>query len=102
MYGPPGYKLSKPGSPYLFVWRVREKQPTKALFFDTFFGPNAMPRMTAVAVAKAVGGDVHRGLSRYRAKMIPVSKYSASGGVINDAQARPGRSVPNPFRYIVH
>ena len=29
--------------------------------------------MTAVAVAKAVGGDIHKGLSRYRVKMVPVS-----------------------------
>ena len=58
--------------------------------------------MTAVAVAKAVGGDIHKGQSRYRAKMVPVSRYSLSGGVITDNQARPGRAVPNPLRYIVH
>jgi hypothetical protein len=102
MPGPPGWKLQKAGQAYIFVWRVKERQPTKALFFDRFFGPNAMPAMTAVAVAKAVGGDIQRGRSRYRAKMVPVSRYSLSGGVINDSQARPGRIVPNPFRYVVH
>lgn len=102
MPGPPGWKLQKIGQPYIFVWRVKEKQATKALFFDRFFGPDAMPRLTAVAVAKAVGGDIHKGVSRYRVKMVPVSRYSLSAGVISDNQARPGRVVPNPFRYIVH
>ncbi len=102
MPGPSGYKLVKPGQPYIFVWRVKEKQPTKALFFDTFFGPNAVPAMTAVAVAKAVGGNMQKGESRYRAKMVPVSDYSLTAGTIQDALARAGRILPNPFRQIVH
>ena len=102
MVGPPGYKLVKPGQPYIFVWRVKETKPTKALFFDSFFGPDAIPAMSAVAVAKAVGGDMHKGQSRYRAKMVPVSRYSLTGGFINDALARAGRILPNPTRQIVH
>ena len=102
MAGAPGYKLQRVGQPYLFVWKVTERRPTRALFFDSFFGPNAGPAMTAVAVAKAVGGDVHRGLSRYRAKMVPVSRYSPARGFIRDPAARPGRFLPNPFRQIVH
>ena len=102
MAGPAGYKLQRLGQPYLFVWKVSERRPTRALFFDRFFGPNAVPAMTAVAVAKAVGGDVHRGRSRYRAKMVPVSRYSFTRGLIRDPDARPGRVLPNPLRQIVH
>lgn len=102
MIGPAGYKLQKLGQPYIFVWRVKEAQPTRALFFDRFFGPNAIPAMTAVAVAKAVGGDVHKGQSRYRAKMVPVRDYSVTAGMISDPLARDGRILPNPFRMIVH
>ena len=102
MVGPAGYKLQTPGQPFIFVWRVSERRPTRAFFFDRFFGPNAVPAMTAVAVAKAVGGNVHQGRSRYRAKMVPISRYSLTGGFIRDPQARPGRLLPNPLRRIVH
>lgn len=102
MIGPAGYKLQKLGQAYIFVWTVKENKPTKVLFFDKYLGPDAVPAMTAVAVAKAVGGDVHKGISRYRAKMVPVSEYSLSGGRISDPLARPGRILPNPFRQIVH
>jgi hypothetical protein len=102
MPGPSGYKLQKLGQPYIFVWRVKENRPTRALFFDKFFGPNAIPAMTAVAVAKAVGGDVHKGKSQYRAKMVPVSDYSLAFGIIRDPLAREGRILPNPIRKIVH
>ncbi|MEP7116820.1 MAG: Tad domain-containing protein [Acidobacteriota bacterium] len=102
MPGPAGYKLQKLGQPYIFVWRVKEQRPTRALFFDRFLGPNAVPAMTAVAVAKAVGGNVHEGLSRYRAKMVPVSRYSLSGGFFRDPAARPGRLLPGSLRQIVH
>jgi hypothetical protein len=102
MIGPPGYKLVTLGQPYIFVWRVKESRPTKALFFDRFLGPNAVPAMTAVAVAKAVGGDVHRGRSRYRAKMVPVSRYSLTGGFIQDSLARTDRLIPGSLRQIVH
>lgn len=101
--GPAGFKLQRLGPmPYLFVWRVREKTPTRALFFDSFFGPNALPAMTAVAVAKAVGGNVQEGKSRYRAKMVPVSRYSLTSGLIRDSQARPNRILPNPLRRITY
>ncbi len=103
MPGPPGWKLQRLGPwPFIFVWKVTERRPTRALFFDRFFGPNTVPAMTAVAAAKAVGGNVHEGRSRYRAKMIPVSRYSLTGGLIRDPLARPGRILPNPVRRIVH
>jgi hypothetical protein len=102
LVGPPGYKLVKLGQPYIFVWKVKEQKPTKALFFDSFFGPNAVPAMTAIAVAKAVGGDVQKGQSKYRAKMVPVSRYSLTNGFIQDSLARAGRILPNPLRQVVH
>jgi Putative Flp pilus-assembly TadE/G-like len=63
-----------------FVWRVRV-DGTKALMFDKLFGP--IPPMTAVAVAKPVGGSIIRGDPSYLAKLVPVSNVLA-GGVIRD------------------
>ena len=97
MVVPAGYKLQTPGQPFIFVWRVSERRATRAFFFDRFLGPNAVPAMTAVAVAKAVGGDVHRGRSRYRAKMVPVSRYSLTGGFIQIPRRAPAASFPIPF-----
>lgn len=102
MPGPSGYKLQKLIQPYIFVWKVKERRPTRALFFDKFLGPDAIPAMTAVAVAKAVGGDVHKGKSKYRAKMVPVSDYSLTMGIIQDPQARTDRLFPGQSRKIVH
>jgi hypothetical protein len=102
MVGPPGYKLVKMGQPYIFVWRVKEQRPTKALFFDRFLGPDAIPPMTAVAVARAIGGDVQKGRSRYRAQMVPVSRFSLTNGFVQDPLARAGRVLPNPLRQVVH
>jgi hypothetical protein len=103
MPGPAGFKLVKPGQPFIFVWRVKERRPTRAYFFDRIFGPNTFPAMTAVAVAKAVGGNVHQGISRYRAKMVPVRQYSLPpGGFLRDRQARPGRILPGDLRQVVH
>ena len=102
MPGPAGYKLQKLGQPWIFVWRVKENRATRALFFDKFLGPNAIPAMTAVAVAKAVGGNVQKGQSRYRAKMVPVSDYSLTKGIILDPQARTDRILPGTTRKILH
>jgi hypothetical protein len=66
------YRRSRRQTRY-FVWRV-QAPPTKALMFDSFFGPRAIPAMTAVGVAKPVGGEIQRGRPRYVAKMVPVSK----------------------------
>lgn len=72
-YPVPWWKLQQLGRPYYFAWRVRAPR-TRALVFDSFFGPNAIPAMKAAAVAKPVGGNIERGESKYRAKMLPVSK----------------------------
>jgi hypothetical protein len=64
-----------------FVWWVRVKE-TKALMFNSFFGP--IPPMTAVAVAKPVNGSLVRGESEYVTKLVPASKVMLGGGVVRD------------------
>jgi putative Flp pilus-assembly TadE/G-like protein len=66
-----------------FVWRVKAPA-TKAFVFDSFFGPNAIPEMTAVGVAKPVGGSIKKGQDRYVAKMVPVKNVMQTGGFIRD------------------
>jgi hypothetical protein len=58
---------------FYYVWIVRARATT-ALMFDSLFGGNIIPAMTAVAVAKPVGGSVERGESEYKAKMVQVKK----------------------------
>ena len=61
--------------PWMFSWEITAPA-TKALMFDNFFGPNAIPEMKAVAAAQPVGGDIEEGLSRYRTRLVPVSRLS--------------------------
>jgi hypothetical protein len=56
-----------PGSPVAFVWVV-----------DSFFGPMLIPKMTAVAAAKPVGGDIKLARQEYVAKLIPVRELGGS------------------------
>jgi hypothetical protein len=95
-YVTPWYRLEDIGvfPPYHFVWIVRAK-PTRARMFDQFFGPNAVPAMTAVAVAKPLGGDILKGESKYRAKMVPVARVAPGGvAVVRDSYYdRPARPV---------
>lgn len=65
------FKKSLPGVQY-FVWRVKAPA-TQAILFDQFFGPNAIPEMKAVGVAKAVVGNIEKGEQTYVAKMVPAS-----------------------------
>jgi hypothetical protein len=70
----PWWKLTDTGvpgasPPYHFVWRVTAPSVPARI---RLFGP--IPEMKAVAVARAVGGNIEEGDSRYRAKMTPVSK----------------------------
>ena len=78
-----------------FVWRVRVKE-TPAAMFNQLFGP--IPAMTAVAVAKPVGGSIRGGNQSYAAKMVPVSKALATGGVIRD----PKFTGPGGIRPVAH
>lgn len=56
-----------------FVWVVTAPA-TSALMFDEWFGgPNVIPEMKAVAVAKPLGGDIEEGRAEYIAKMMPVA-----------------------------
>lgn len=57
--------------PIDFVWVVKAR-PIRARFFDSFFGPDLIPAMTAVAAAKPVGGEIKRAEAEYVAKLVPV------------------------------
>jgi hypothetical protein len=59
------------GPPLAFVWVVKAPA-TRARVFDSFFGGNTIPKMTAVAVAKPVGGNVKEMKAQYVTKLIPV------------------------------
>ena len=54
-----------------FVWVVKAPA-TRARVFDSFFGPDLIPEMTAVAAARPVGGEIRKAKEEYIAKMIPV------------------------------
>jgi hypothetical protein len=58
---------------------------TKSMMFDGFFG--GVPKMKAVAVARAVGGDIEKGDYRYVAEMLPVKSVQSMGGFITDTLA---------------
>jgi len=59
------------GPPIAFVWVVKAPA-TRARVFDSFFGGNTIPKMTAVAVAKPVGGHIKEMNAKYVTKLIPV------------------------------
>jgi hypothetical protein len=66
-----------PGSPVAFVWVVKAPA-TRARVFDTFFGPTLIPKMTAVAAAKPVGGEIKLARQEYITKLIPVRDLGGS------------------------
>ncbi len=76
------YKKSSSDVRY-FVWIV-EAPASRVMIFDAFFGPNAMPKMTAAAAARPVGGDIEKGLPKYVAQMVPMKRVMQSGGYIRD------------------
>jgi hypothetical protein len=88
----PWWRLQRIGRPYYFIWRV-ESPPARALMFDRFFGPNAIPAMKAVAVAQPVGGDIQQGRSEYRVQMVPVSRVSLGGFIFDNLYDRRIRRV---------
>ncbi len=55
------------------------------MMFNGFFG--GVPKMKAVAVARAVGGDIEKGDARYVAEMMPVKSVQSLGGFIHDSLA---------------
>jgi hypothetical protein len=68
----------KPRDPQVaFVWVVKAPA-TRARVFDSFFGPNLIPEMTAVAAARPVGGEIKMAKDRYVAKMVPVRRLKGS------------------------
>lgn len=88
------WKLERAGPPVAFTWRV-QAPATPALMFDSIIGPNAIPEMKAVAVAKPVGdgsdrGDISRGDIGYRVKMVPASDVMLGGAIIDPYYKGPG------------
>jgi hypothetical protein len=67
----------KPNPRIAFVWVVKAPA-TRARVFDSFFGPNLIPQMTAVAAARPVGGEIKTAREKYVAKMIPVRELKGS------------------------
>jgi hypothetical protein len=96
------YEKANPGADH-FVWLVTVA-PTRALMFDSILGPNAIPEMRAVGVAKPVGGHVGRGESTYVVKMVPAARAMAlsygSYGAINDSSY--SGSVTGSLRPVTH
>lgn len=90
----PWYKKVVPTTRY-FSWIVTAPQ-TQSMMFDWFFGPNAVPEMKAIAVARPVGGDIEKGQPRYVAQMVPTSRV-VFGGVAQDYHSPYG-----PLRQVTH
>lgn len=85
----PLWVQKRPGPPIAFVWVV--KAPARrARVFDSMFGPQAIPPMTAAAAAKPVGGSIKEGKVEYVAKLIPVGGFK---GTVWDAVKRISRKV---------
>jgi hypothetical protein len=66
-----------------FVW-IAEAPASRVMIFDAFFGPNAMPKMTAAAAARPVGGNIEKGEPKYVAQMVPMKRVMTTGGFIKD------------------
>jgi hypothetical protein len=60
-----------------FVWIVTAPA-IRAPFFGRLLGDAVIPDMTAVAVARPVGGRIETGDARYVAKMVPVANVMAT------------------------
>jgi hypothetical protein len=94
----PGVWFQKESTdPNFFVWRVRVRE-TPALMFNSFFGP--LPSMTAVAVAKPIGGTIRNGNrdGQYVTKLVPVSQIMLGGGFIIDSNF----TGPGGVRRVTH
>jgi Putative Flp pilus-assembly TadE/G-like len=90
------YKKSSTKVKY-FTW-IAEAPATRVMIFDAFFGPNAMPKMTAAAAARPVGGNIEKGEPRYVAQMVPLRRVMTFGGVIRD----PMSNNPGGLRVVTH
>lgn len=80
--------------PQYMVWIVTAP-PVKSMMFNNFFG--GIPQMKAVAVARAVGGDIKEGQRKYVAEMVPVSRVQVVPGMIMDQSSPWG-----PTRRVTH
>jgi hypothetical protein len=92
------YQLVNSGVlPHMYVGGVTAPA-TKALMFDDFFGPNAIPEMKAVAVSHPVGGSIEDGESTYLNRFMPVRRLMYVGspfgsGEIHDSLFGRNRKV---------
>jgi Flp pilus assembly protein TadG len=77
-----------------FVWRVKAPA-TRALMFDSIFGPDAIPEMKAVAVAQPIGGSIEEGRPEYVVRMVETERV-LPGGRISDPTHYRG------FRRVIH
>lgn len=64
-------------NPISFVWVVKAP-PSRARFFDSFFGPYLIPEMTAASAARPVGGEIKKADAAYVAKFVPVREMLGS------------------------
>jgi hypothetical protein len=80
--------------PQYVTW-IATAPPAKSMMFDWFFG--GVPEMKAVAVARAVGGEILTGDRRYVAEMVPTSRVQAMSGFILDSA-----SPWLPLRRVTH
>jgi hypothetical protein len=65
------YRAVADSTPVAFVWVVTAPA-RQARLFDRFFGPDAIPEMSAAAVAKPIGGEIKRARAFYVTKMVPL------------------------------
>lgn len=79
-----------------FAW-IATAPATRALIFDGFFGPNAIPEMKAVGVARPIGGSIKQGEPKYIAEMVPTRRVMYLGGMITDSKNPWG-----PTRRVTH
>jgi hypothetical protein len=65
------YRAVQSSMPTSFVWVV-SAPARQARLFDRFFGPWAIPAMSAASVAKPIRGEIKEARARYVAKMVPL------------------------------
>ncbi len=65
------YRAVPESMPIAFAWVVTAPA-RRARLFDSFFGPYAIPPMSAAAVAKPIGGEIKEARARYVAKVTPL------------------------------
>jgi hypothetical protein len=92
------WKREKDADPSYFVF-VARAPAVPAVAFDWFFRPiadGAIPEMTAMAAAKAVGGNLEKADNSYIVKMLPMKQFMYSDYIL-DTKFSPPR-----LQHVVH